>query len=193
MRRYDKIISMKENKEKLPGNYIAGFVDGEGCFALKFRRDIQKNVGNQKVREYFYWGAEFAIQLRSDDFKILELIKEALDCGSVNFLKKSGQVRYSVQNIKDQKEKIVPFFEKYSIRGKKGSDFELWSRGIRILSKHHGDGLLNVQEGCRGFTKKEISKKDKEELEMIRNQMLVYKSRRIKPFKWGGGGQRISK
>ncbi len=180
------------NKNFKPsGDYIAGFVDGEGCFALKFRRDRQKNVGNQKVREYFYWGAEFAIQLRSDDFKILGLIKEALGCGSVNFLKKSGQVRYSVQNIKDQKEKIVPFFDKYSILGKKGPDFDLWSRGIKILSKHR-DGLLNVQEGRRGFIKKELSEKDREELEMIRNQMLVYKSRRTKPFKWGGG-QKISK
>src|SRR3989344_1567788 len=131
---------------KLPGDYIAGFVDGEGCFALKFRRDRQKNVGSQKVREYFYWGAEFVIQLRSDDSRILNLIKDVLSCGSVNFLKKSEQVRYSVQNIKDLKEKIVPFFEKYPIRGKKGSDFDLWSRGIKILNKHR-DGLLNVQEG----------------------------------------------
>ena len=171
---------------KLSGDYIAGFVEGEGCFALKFRRDRQKNVGGQKVREYFYWGAEFVIQLRSDDFRILNLVKDVLGCGSVNVLKKSEQVRYSVQNIKDLREKIIPFFEKYPIYGKKGSDFDLWSRGIKILSEHR-DGLLNVREGHRGFTKKEMSEKDTKELETIRNQMLVYKSRRTKPFKWGGG------
>jgi intein-encoded DNA endonuclease-like protein len=34
-------------KEKLPGDYIAGFVDGEGCFALKFSKETKRNrAGN---------------------------------------------------------------------------------------------------------------------------------------------------
>lgn len=40
----------------LPGDYIAGFVDGEGCFALKFRRDVRHDrPGNP---EYYYWDIE---------------------------------------------------------------------------------------------------------------------------------------
>lgn len=33
--------------EKLPEDYIAGFVDGEGCFALNFRRDIRHERGKR--------------------------------------------------------------------------------------------------------------------------------------------------
>jgi len=39
--------------EKLPGDYIAGFVDGEGCFALKFRRDYKSK--RKSKPEYFYF------------------------------------------------------------------------------------------------------------------------------------------
>ena len=175
---------MRKNEEKLSGDYIAGFVDGEGCFALKFRRDRQKNANNQKVREYFYWGAEFVIQLRSDDSKILTMIKEVLSCGAVNLVKNGEQVRFSVQNIKELKENIVPFFKEYPIYGKKGLDFEIWRKGIEILYKYK-TGILNVQKGQRGFIKKEMNEKDKRELEDLRHQMLKYKSQRNKPFKWG--------
>lgn len=42
--------------EILPSDYIAGFVDGEDCFALKFRRDV-KNKRRGKTT-YFYWNSE---------------------------------------------------------------------------------------------------------------------------------------
>src|SRR3990167_10117902 len=104
------------NKDsKLSGDYIAGFVDGEGCFALKFRRDRQKNVGSKKVRKYFYWGVEFAIVLRSDDDNILKLIKNELDCGSITYPQNGEQVRYSIQNTKDLAEKIIPFLISFNI------------------------------------------------------------------------------
>lgn len=171
-------------KNKLSGDYIAGFVDGEGCFALKFRKDIKQNKGNKKLREYFYWGVEFVIQLRSDDIEILRLIRETLDCGSVHTLKNGDQVRYSVQNSKENHNKIVPFFRKYPIRGKKGLDFELWAQAVKILHKHK-DTDLNIKKGVRGFVIKSMNKEDEGNLHKIRNEMLVYKSKRGKDFKWG--------
>lgn len=56
--------------EKLSGDYIAGFVDGEGCFALKLRREIRYERKNKPT--YIYWDAEFAIVLREDDKEILK-------------------------------------------------------------------------------------------------------------------------
>lgn len=175
---------MEENKEKLPGNYIAGFVDGEGCFALTFRKDVQRNISNNKPREYYYWGVQFAIVLRSDDVPILKLIKEELGCGSITFTGKGEQARYSVQNAKDLAEKIIPFFRKYKLRAKKSTDFNLWIQAVEILNKHR-NGVLNAKVGMRGFTKKEISLENQEKLKRIRNQMLDYKAKRSKSFKWG--------
>ena len=175
---------MRENKEKLSGDYIAGFVDGEGCFALKFRKDTKYNVNKNNPREYYYWGVEFAIVLRSDDTHILELIKKEFDCGSITFTKNEEQVRYSIQNTKNLSEKIVPFFRQHRLRAKKAMDFNLWSQAVEILNKHK-DGVLNVKAGTRGFIKKELPEEDIKKLTEIRNQMLNYKSGRSKKFKWG--------
>jgi len=169
---------------KLSGDYIAGFVDGEGCFALTFRKDTKYNVTNSKPREYYYWGVQFAIVLRSDDVHVLELIKEKIGCGSITYTKNGAQVRYSVQNTKDLLEKVVPFFRQYKLIAKKALDFDLWSQAVEILNKHK-NGILNVQTGTRGFIKKELPKEDIEKLINIRNKMLNYKSGRNKKFKWG--------
>lgn len=175
---------MAENKEKLPGNYIAGFVDGEGCFALTFRKDVQYNISNNKPREYYYWGVQFAIVLRSDDIHILKLIKKELGCGSITFTSKNEQARYSVQNAKDLTEKIIPFFKKYKLRAKKAVDFNLWVQAVKILDKHR-NGILNTKVGVRGFTKKKMPPENQEKLKRIRDQMLNYKAERSKNFKWG--------
>lgn len=97
-----------DNKQ-LPGDYIAGFVDGEGCFALNFRRDLRSERKNQP--DYFYWRAEFAITLREDDKEILYLIKNTLGCGKVHDSNSRGAVRYQVSKFDDLAEKIMPFFK----------------------------------------------------------------------------------
>src|SRR3989338_6692932 len=103
--------------EKLPGNYIAGFVDGEGCFAIKFRRDIKYNRPNKPV--YFYWDIEFAILLGKTDKEILEKIRDTLTCGRVGNVDKRGSVRYAVNDLNDLVNKIVPFFKSYPLQAKK--------------------------------------------------------------------------
>ena len=92
---------------KLPGPYVSGFVDGEGCFALKFRRDIKPDRPNSPT--YFYWDVEFAIVLKNTDRGILEKIKETLGCGVISEARR-GLSRYAVNNLEDLSQKIVPFF-----------------------------------------------------------------------------------
>lgn len=117
----------------LPGDYIAGFVDGEGCFALKFRRDVRHDRKNSPI--YFYWDIEFAIMLRSDDKKILEDICETLNCGRIS-ISKRGTARYAVNDLDDLLYKIVPFFERHQLRAKKRNDFNLWREALSILYKN---------------------------------------------------------
>ena len=66
-------------KEILPAYYISGLVDGEGCFALNFRRD--KRHERKGKPEYFYWTIRFIIVLRIDDKTLLEKVRDTLDCG----------------------------------------------------------------------------------------------------------------
>lgn len=120
----------------LDSRYIAGFVDGEGCFALNYRADRRYDGKGNKIYEYHYWKTEFAIVLHPSDAELLRLIKQSLGVGSISFKRAGDQVRYSVQNVLDLNNVIVPFFKKNPLFGTKAKDFELWSQAVHLLYTH---------------------------------------------------------
>ena len=175
--------------EKLPGAYITGFVDGEGCFALSFRRDVRHERGKRSGKKpvYFYWKAQFVIVLRNDDKKLIERIKKSLDCGSISFTR--NQIRYQVSSLDDLKNKIAPFFFRYGLQSKKREDFILWSKAIEILNKYkirrniQRDGV-NRKSGERGFYRVKWDQKDLHQLMEVHHKMLIYKSSKTNQAKW---------
>ena len=162
----------------LPGDYIAGLVDGEGCFALKFRRDVRYDRKNEPV--YFYWDIEFVIVLRSDDKEILEKIQETLNCGRIS-VDKRGSARYAVNNI-DDLGRLATFFTTYRLRAKKQYDFELWKEALAIF-KRNQRLALNRRDGEKGFHKVLWNKNDLRRLKEIREQMKKYKGK-TNAWKW---------
>lgn len=165
--------------EKLPNDYIAGFVDGEGCFALKFRRDIRHKRPNKPV--YFYWDIEFAIVLRSDDKQILEKIQKTMNCGKIS-LDKRNTARYSVNDIHDLSNKIVPFFKKYRLYAKKKFDFILWKEAVKIFKRNQRI-KINRKPGDKWFHKIKWNRQDIQRLKAIHEAMRKYKSRG-RAWKW---------
>ena len=99
----------------LDPNYVVGFVDGEGCFAVT----INKN-GNllEEVRLLF------EIELRADDEPILKEIQQTLGCGNIYRLKYERyekwqpHVKLKVSNFSDIYQKIIPFFKTYPLQSK---------------------------------------------------------------------------
>ena len=166
--------------EKLPGDYIAGFTDGEGCFALKFRRDVRHDRKNKPV--YFYWDIEFAIVLRADDLDLLKKIQLSLGCGKIS-VSKRDQARYSVNKITDLSNKIVPFIERHRLHGKKRFDFELWKEAVLIFRNNQRIGL-NRKKGEKGFHKTNWNHRDLQRLIEIHKEMANYKSKSSKEWKW---------
>jgi hypothetical protein len=148
--------------ENLPGDYVAGFVDGEGCFALKFRRDVRHERKNKPV--YFSWDIEFAIVLRSDDKELLDKIKNTLGFGRIS-IDKHGSARYAVNDINNLS-KIADFFEIHKLYGKKRLDFELWKEALEIF-KRNQRLTLNRQKGERGFYKITWNENDLKRLKEI--------------------------
>lgn len=120
----------------LDGHYIAGFVDGEGCFSLNYRADRRYDDEGNKLYEYHYWKTEFAIVLHPSDANLLHLIKDYLGTGNISFKRAGDQVRYSVQNTTELDSVIVPFFEENQLFGTKAKDFQLWSQAVRLLNIH---------------------------------------------------------
>lgn len=120
----------------LPGDYIAGFVDGEGCFSLRLHKDTKRNRPGSPT--YLFWKSEFCIVLRKDDKQILDDIQETLDCGKVTYTGRFA--RFSVQDKNDLYNKIIPFFKRFTLRAKKKRDFEIWSRAIYLIFNYSYSG-----------------------------------------------------
>lgn len=134
----------------MPGDYIAGFVDGEGCFSLRLHKDVKKNRSGTPV--YYFWKPEFCIVLRIDDKSILEQILASLNCGRITVTKRF--VRYSVQDTRDLITKIIPFFEKFPLRAKKKNDYILWVEAIKIIYYNLGNKVArDVKENNEVFQK----------------------------------------
>ena len=167
--------------EKLSGEYIAGFVDGEGCFALHFRRDVRHERKNKP--SYFSWKIQFSIVLRKDDINILTRIKEALECGNISIAKR-GFARYQVTDVNDLGTKIVPFFEKNRLQAKKRLDFQLWKEAVMIIFKTKRKEI-NARPGTHGFIKTQWELENLARLEKIQETLVILR-KIAKPHKWEG-------
>lgn len=106
---------------KLHHMWIVGFVDGEGCFRASIIR-------NSKLRFGFQIQPEFIITQHKRDIDLLYKLKSVFDCGIVSKGKGKDDVtdntyKLRVRKNKDLCEKILPFFEKHSLKTKKKVEF----------------------------------------------------------------------
>jgi hypothetical protein len=116
------------------GDWLSGFVDGEGCFSLTIQYD-RRDGGARCV-------ALLLIGLRSDERPALERIMSFWGCGRLTWNKPNSSVRnarptlqYRVSKIHDLVTIIVPHFERHPLWAKKSSDFEIWKQGIALIQE----------------------------------------------------------
>lgn len=147
---------------KLPPNYVCGFVDGEGCFTITISKHKQKKLGLDAR-------LHFEIELRDDDEEILKSIQETIGCGKIYHLnyEKYGwhpHVELKVSSIKEIKEKLIPFFQKYQLRGKKYYSFQYFILAAEIF-----------------YAKKHLTTEGIKELYAIRSKMNGYSKTKVSP------------
>jgi hypothetical protein len=66
----------------------------------------------------------FTITQHIRDIELLKILVKFLNCGSVAIRSNKTAADFVVKNFSDITEKIIPFFQKYSIQGVKKLDFE---------------------------------------------------------------------
>jgi hypothetical protein len=132
---------------------ISGFVVGEGCFYVEYGKDVKYKL-QTRVRP------SFVIEVAIDDEPVLNAIKEIIGCGTVyqldfgryqDYKDKNWKkhVRYKVSNITDIQTKLIPFFDKHPLFGKKEKAFELFKLiSQKVLEKKHleRDGLVEISQ-----------------------------------------------
>lgn len=97
--------------------YICGLVDGEGSFNVSLQKDLTHKNG-------FRLKPVFSIGLHRENKLLLQHIQEVFQCGILRRVR--SMIVYEVTNLCSFLDKVIPFFEKYELRAKKKSDFELF-------------------------------------------------------------------
>ena len=124
-------VGMPANSARLTPDWIAGFVDGEGCFHVGINKHPDMKFGYQVL-------PEFTVVQHKRDIQLLHQLRSVIGCGVV---RKNRDDRYSlrVRKLKNLAEVIVPFFEKHRLRSKKSVEFHKFARIVRLMVR--GDHL----------------------------------------------------
>ena|SRR3989344_5850023 len=134
--------------------YITGFVEGEGCFAINISKHKTKKIRRDA------W-LSFEIELRGDDRPLLEQIQKYFGCGNVYNLNYDRygwmpHAKYHLRGIENIRKILIPFFRKYPLRGKKGKDFILFCKAVKVFDRkeHLTESGIKKLEKIREFMNK---------------------------------------
>jgi len=113
-RQHLKKLRRGRTKPIVSADYVAGLTDGEGCFYVSVASSPKYRAG-AKVQLNFY------IKMQKRDKRLLEQVKNRLDCGAVYFQKEKRAnhtqcYRYTVGSHRDIIEKIIPFFQQHCLQ-----------------------------------------------------------------------------
>jgi hypothetical protein len=97
--------------------WLAGFVEGEGCFLISIRKSSTNQIGHQVVLIYQF-------SQHSRDTELMKNLLEYLQVGTLIFRQNQPLVIYNITKFSDIEERIIPFFNKYSLQGVKKLEFE---------------------------------------------------------------------
>lgn len=113
---------------KLNPHYVTGLVDGEGSFYVGILPRLLERV-KWETRP------SFSLSQNKENKRLVFLLKDFFDCGSIRPSKKDNTLKYEVRSLKDLSEKILPHFKKYPLTGQKSKDFNNFQEIILIMQK----------------------------------------------------------
>ena len=118
---------------KLEAQWVVGFVDGEGCFFVGINRHPEMTSGFQVL-------PEFTVVQHERDIQLLHALKHFFGCGVVR-ANHAERMAYRVRSLDHLNEKIIPFFEKHSLKSKKKVDFIKFRSILQLMNQ--GDHLTS--------------------------------------------------
>jgi hypothetical protein len=117
---------------KISDEYLAGFVEGEGCFYIGFSKRKDLPLGWQII-------TEFRLSQNPGGKNILEIFRKRLDCGIIkrNHPKNPKDESWVlvVRNRNDLKNKIIPFFQKHPLYSQKRQEFLVFSKVLKLVEE----------------------------------------------------------
>ena len=111
----------------LEAQWVVGFVDGEGCFFVGINRHPDMRAGIQVL-------PEFTVVQHHRDVQVLYALKRFFGCGVVR-VNHGDRLAYRVRSIQHLKERILPFFERHSLKSKKRVDFMRFREALMLMDR----------------------------------------------------------
>jgi LAGLIDADG endonuclease len=123
------------------GNWVAGFVDGEGSFNVPIRRERDRGLP---------WRVSLSFNVSQIGRELPELLRSVFDVGTVRD-RGDGVHYFEVTRPRDLFERVFPFFEQFPLRSPKEGDLaifreitELVLSGRHLSTEGIGD-ILNLR------------------------------------------------
>jgi hypothetical protein len=134
------------------GSFLSGFALGEASFMLVCRP--RGDYGRK-------WKVSAAFNVSQKDLEPLELFRDTLDCGTIRKAGNGGWY-WEVNRLSDITSRVVPFFDRFPLVGKKAQDFERFKSAARLLSqKTVGEAdylaVIQLREQMNGGGKRRYS------------------------------------
>jgi hypothetical protein len=122
------MVTTMDAGDRLDG-YIAGYVDGEGCFSVAVQRNPTCRVGFQLL-------PEFHVSQNGDRAEVLELIRQRFGCGYIKpNSRRDRALVYVVRERRALLESVIPFFERVPLLSSKRLDFEKFAEIVRNMDR----------------------------------------------------------
>ena len=144
----DNVRGADNQQERLwTCGWIAGFVDGEGCFSVPIFR-------NRQAALHWQVQPQFVVAQSVASRDALEELVSVFGCGRVYVNKRHDDHReqlalYSVKKFADLRDIIVPFFQEHQLRTSKRENFEKFARVLRLMEERKHltvSGLIEIAE-----------------------------------------------
>jgi len=110
------------------GNWIAGFVDGEGSFNVPVRRERDRGLP---------WRVSLSFNVSQIGEEAPELLRSVFDLGTVRG-RDDGVFYFEVTKPADIRDRVFPFFDRFQLRSPKRNDLVVFRKITElVLSGRH--------------------------------------------------------
>ena len=110
------------------GNWVAGFVDGEGSFNVPVRQERDRGLP---------WRVSLCFNVSQIGKEVPSLLRSVFGVGTVRG-RGDGVFYYEVTKPVDLNERVLPFFDRFQLRSTKQKDFLIFCEITRlVLAKRH--------------------------------------------------------
>lgn len=116
-------------KKILNPYWVVGFVDGEGCFYVKVRKDYNYKTGYQVQ-------LLFQITQHMRDKELINVLIKYFNCGNIEIDKRGTVINLRVSKFVDINDKIISFFNKYSLKGSKLLDYYDFRKIVQLMKNN---------------------------------------------------------